>query len=306
MNLPFPLYYQIIKPKEQSIKATLLVVHGMQEHGGRYEYLAERFAKQGILVLLYDQLGHGKTVQNEQEFGFFTLKEPKEQLIHHALQMAKYLEENYPEIPHFILGHSMGSFVTRCLLQNHAERFDGAFIIGTGSRIIGVKMLSHFLTLFNLIAPKRRSKLLNFAFAKMNNFSFRNETNTHYLNWLSLDKNNRDEFLKDPLCGIPFTVNGFYTLIQLQLQATNKNWAKNISKTFPIYLISGENDPIGNFGKGVRQVYNELLQNGFQQVKMTLYPEMRHEILNEVIKDEVIDEIISSCKQLIETKKLTT
>ncbi|MQI08894.1 alpha/beta hydrolase, partial [Escherichia coli] len=125
-------------------------------------------------------------------------------------------------------------------------------------RIPGIKLLSSFLSLLNKLIPHKRSQLLNTIFLKSNNKHFQNEENFHETNWFSLDELNRLNFLKDPLCGIPFTVNGFYTLINLNIQATKKNWTKDIPQSLPIYFVSGADDPIGDFGKGVLQSYKDL------------------------------------------------
>lgn len=303
MSIPENVYYRVILPEDE-IKATLIIVHGMQEHSGRYENFAKYLADKGILVLLYDHLGHGKTAKIEEDYSFFCLDNPKENLIKTAKELAKLLENKYPLLPHFILGHSMGSFITRCLLQEYGNHFDGAIIMGTGGRIPGIKLLSSFLSLLNKLIPHKRSQLLNTIFLKSNNKHFQNEENFQETNWLSLDELNRLNFLKDPLCGIPFTVNGFCTLINLNIQATKKNWAKAIPQSLPIYFVSGADDPIGDFGKGVLQSYEDLKQNGFQHVTMKLYPNLRHEILNESIKDEVYQDIVDWLTVLINHKKI--
>ncbi|RRT91561.1 alpha/beta fold hydrolase [Empedobacter falsenii] len=303
MSILENIYYRVILPEDE-IKATLIIVHGMQEHSGRYENFAKYLTDKGILVLLYDHLGHGKTAKIEEDYSFFSLDSPTEKLIENTKIMVKWLEDQYPLLPHFILGHSMGSFITRCLLQEYGNHFDGAIIMGTGGRIPGIKLLSSFLSLLNKLIPHKRSKLLNTIFSKSNNKHFQNEENFHETNWLSLDELNRLNFLKDPLCGIPFTVNGFYTLINLNIQATKKNWAKAIPQSLPIYFVSGADDPIGDFGKGVLQSYKDLKQNGFQHVTMKLYPNLRHEILNESIKDEVYQDIVDWLMVLINHKKI--
>lgn len=302
MSIPENIYNRVILPEDEII-ATLLIVHGMQEHSGRYENFAKYLADKGILVLLYDHLGHGQTAKIEEDYSFFCLDNPKENLINTAKELANLLENKYPLLPHFILGHSMGSFITRCLLQEYGDHFDGAIIMGTGGRIPGIKLLSSFLSLLNKLIPHKRSQLLNTIFSKSNNKYFKNEENFHETNWLSLDELNRLNFLKDPLCGIPFTVNGFYTLINLNIQATKKNWAKAIPQSLPIYFVSGADDPIGDFGKGVLQSYEDLKQNGCQLVTMKLYPNLRHEILNESIKNEVYQDIIDWLTVLINHKK---
>jgi alpha-beta hydrolase superfamily lysophospholipase len=284
------LFYTLFYPEATSVKATLLIVHGMQEHSGRYAEIAEYFASHGIAVLTYDHLGHGKSVKDKKEIGFFQLDKPDERLVADAGMMADYLAEQYPDAPHFILGHSMGSFITRCLLQKASSQFSGAIITGTGGPLPGIDVLRGYLSLTNTIAPRHRT-FLNSVFTSVNNKYFKKDKDFSDTSWLSVNTKNRKAFEQDELCGIPFTHNAFYTLFTIYKKATARNWASSISKSFSFLFVSGQNDPIGDFGKGVMQTVNNLKADGFQHVDVNIYPEMRHEILNEEIREEVLNGI---------------
>ncbi|OJX36879.1 MAG: alpha/beta hydrolase [Flavobacteriia bacterium 40-80] len=288
------LYYSLYQPEDVSaIKATLLILHGMQEHSGRYAEFARFLAKQGFAVVTYDHLGHGKTAQSFEDLGFFVHKNAREQVVTDAESMAAHLEHKFPTVPHFVLGHSMGSFITRCLLQVAHQRFDGAIIVGTGGKIKGIKIGKAIISILNKIAPRYKSAFINNAFVKASNSKFKNEENYKNTNWLSVNKENREAFLKDELCGVPFSHNGFHTLISLNIDATKKDWANGIMKNFPILFISGEDDPIGDFSKGVTETVNNLKKDGFQDVSMKIYSNMRHEILNETEKKEVFNDVVN-------------
>lgn len=288
LNKASQLFHTLFSP--QTAKATLLIVHGMQEHSGRYAEIAEYFANHGIAVLTYDHLGHGKSVKDKSEIGFFQLEKPDERLIADAEMMADYLAEQYPDVPHFILGHSMGSFITRCLLQKASKKFTGAIITGTGGPLPGIDILRSYLSLANMIAPRHRT-FLNSVFTKVNNKHFKKDKDFGDTSWLSINPKNRTAFEHDELCGIPFTHNAFYTLFTVYKRATSRNWATSISPTFPFLFVSGQNDPIGDFGKGVTLTINHLKSDGFQDVDAKIYPEMRHEILNEEIREQVLSDI---------------
>lgn len=286
------LFYTLYQPQDaSSIKATLLICHGMQEHSGRYVELARFLAENGFVVLTYDHLGHGKTAQTKEDLGFFTAENPREQVVMDAENMADYLEHKFPFVPHFLLGHSMGSFIARCFLQIAPQRFDGAVIVGTGGKIAGIGLAKGLLNLLNAINPRKRSRFINLTFAKMNNARFKGEVQQYYTNWLSVNKENRTNFLNDPLCGKMFTNNGFKTLIELNMDATKTNWHQPLLKKFPMYFISGEQDPIGDFGKGIKKTVDDLKTNGFQNITMKLYTNMRHEIFFEEDKIMVFDDI---------------
>lgn len=288
LNKNSQLYCTLFSP--ETTKATLLIVHGMQEHSGRYAEIAEYFANHGIAVLTYDHLGHGKSVKEKKDIGFFQLEQPDERLISDAEMMADYLATQYPDVPHFILGHSMGSFITRCLLQRASKKFAGAIITGTGGPLPGIDVLKGYLALANIIAPRHRT-FLNSVFTKVNNKHFKEDKNFGDTSWLSVNPKNRKAFEQDVLCGIPFTHNAFYTLFTVYKRATSRNWATSISRSFPFLFVSGQNDPIGDFSKGVMLTINNLKSDGFQNVDAKIYPEMRHEILNEEIREQVLSEI---------------
>lgn len=288
INSQSQLYYTLFPP--ETTKATLLIVHGMQEHSGRYAEIAEYFAAHGIAVLTYDHLGHGKSVKEKKDIGFFQLEKPDERLVADTEMMADHLAEQYPDVPHFILGHSMGSFITRCLLQKASKKFSGAIITGTGGPLPGIDILRGYLSLATAIAPRHRT-FLNSVFTSVNNKHFKKDKDFSDTSWLSVNRNNRKAFEQDELCGIPFTHNAFYTLFTIYKKATARNWASSIPKSFPFLLVSGQNDPIGDFGKGVMHTANNLKADGFQHVDVKIYPEMRHEILNEEIREEVLNGI---------------
>jgi len=287
---PVKLYYNVFTPENKKPDATLLVIHGMQEYSDRYADFAKYFAEFGFVVLTYDHPGHGKSINKKGDLGFFQENNPDKQLIEDAEAMNEYLVTSYPEIPHFILGHSMGSFVARCLLNKNDKKFNGAIIVGTGGELAGINLLISYFSWMNKVSPRKLTKF-NSVFNYMNNSKFRKENLNSNVNWLSLNVKNRDAYDKDELCGLPFSNNGFYTLFSIYKKATNRKWASNIKKTFPMLFVSGQNDTIGNFSKGVKQVIDNLKTDGFTDITLKLYNEMRHEILNEDIREEVFHDI---------------
>lgn len=285
------LFYTIYEANNVSRIGTILILHGMQEHSGRYRELAEFLAEKGFVVLTYDHLGHGRTASSEEDLGYFKTKNPTQQLVQDALIMAQYLDETYIGLPHILLGHSMGSFIARCLLQEESKRFDAAIIVGTGGKTVGAGVFKLVLSALNIIAPRRRSKLINSLFAKMNNRRFKKEEDSDGSNWLSLSKTNRLRFQEDPLNGVPFTNNGFYVVLSLNLSASQRKKNRKIDRNLPMLFISGKDDPIGKFGEDVKKIVREMKEDGFQDVRLELYPRMRHEILNEDLRHEVYTEI---------------
>ena len=284
------LFYSMYTPEDGIVTGTLLVIHGMQEHSGRYSALAEYFAGKGFAVLTYDHQGHGKSIGADTESGFFRLNQPHELLISDAEHMSNLLNNRSQDVPHFVLGHSMGSFVTRCLLQRSASSFGGAIIVGTGARLPGIGLLKSYFSIANRLNPRRKPGF-NHLFSHVNNMRFRRDRDFSTTSWLSMNPDNRTAFEQDALCGLPFSNNGYLGLFSLYEAATSRYWFKNIPKSLPLLFVSGANDPIGDFGKGVRSTADILKTVQFQDVSVQLYRDMRHEILNESIRQEVFGDI---------------
>jgi alpha-beta hydrolase superfamily lysophospholipase len=288
---PTSLHYTLCEPEHQPATATLLLLHGMAEHHQRYRAFAQYLTTQGFAVLAYDQLGHGHTAHTNAERGFFQLDAPVERLVQDAENMAAYLAGLFPTVPHFVLGHSMGSFVVRCLLQRDGSRFKGAVLMGTAAALPGANLARVLLGGLNRLLPRHRTKVVNDFVGWLNNRTFPEPAPHASLKWLSVNPQNQLAYWRDPLCGVPFTNNGFYTLLCLLRQATAGEWTRGIPPTLPLLLVSGADDPVGQFGHGVRRVTQQLVHAGFTQVQLVLYPGLRHEILQEVSKQQVYHDV---------------
>ena len=274
------------------IKATLFVVHGMSEHSGRYADFAQFLADKGIAVATYDQLGHGKTVKSASELGFFGEEHPVQSLLKDVIVMADSLKAKHPEVPHFIMGHSMGSFIVRTVMKHHSQDFAGAILMGSADADPLTKVMLPINKLLAKVAPKRPNTVFAKAMNKIFNSKLDNRISSSDFAWLSENQASIDAYEADPLAGFNFTNNGYMTLFNLMESALNKNWANTIAKDFPMLFISGKNDPIGNMGKGIDKIVNRLNEQGFTAVEVKLYPHMRHEPLHELEKQLVYQDIL--------------
>ncbi|HIX55300.1 MAG TPA: lysophospholipase [Candidatus Sphingobacterium stercoripullorum] len=287
---PKDLFYKTFTPSKEVLKGQILILHGMQEHSGRYNKLANYLAESGFLVMIYDHMGHGKSFKTEQDAGIFDLKEPATCLINDAANMLEVLKNKNPTTPTVLVAHSMGSFIARNLLKTHAKFLSGVVLVGTGGRKTYFKGLRNIFKKLNYIAPKNKS-FFNKVFSKINNKAFKSENSIHLTSWLSKSEENQKNFTNDPLCGLPFSYNAFYGLFDLYYEATKKGWYKSIPKSLPFLFVSGAEDPIGSFGKAIVSIVSELKKNGFSNVHYLLYKDMRHEILNEAIYPSVFKDI---------------
>ena len=213
------LHHRFYEPTGD-VKATLLIVHGMSEHSGRYDAFAKFLAEHGILVATYDQLGHGQTVKDKYELGFFDEKHPVQTLCKDVIIMADKLKEKAPTVPHFIMGHSMGSFIVRTVLVHHATSFDGVILMGTGNRFGLINQLSlGALSLMNRLAPKQINERMGYLLNQYLLNQLRSPISASPFAWLSENIDAIKAVEADPLCGFCFTNNGFVTLQALIARA---------------------------------------------------------------------------------------
>lgn len=291
------LHYTFFIPKNK-IRATLLIVHGMSEHSGRYAKFAQFLADNGILVATYDQLGHGRTVKDKYELGFIDEKHPVQALCKDVVIMADKLKEkaktlsDHP-IPHYIMGHSMGSFVVRTVLTHHATSFHGVILMGTGNSFGLINRLTlAALGALNYLNPKRTNLHVASLLNQYLLSQIRSPISASPFAWLSENDDSIKAFEEDPLCGFVFSNNGFVTLQALIKKATSPAWYAHTPKDFHILLISGKDDPVGRMGQDIDDLHHELAKAG-KHVQTRLYPNMRHEPLHETYQDRVYHDILN-------------
>lgn len=266
-------------------KGIFHLVHGMTEHIDRYDRLFAEIAKEGFVVAAYDNLGHGKTADSDGSFGFIAREKGWELLVEDTAAFGRHLKELYRGLPLYLMGHSMGSFIVRLSAEKYPQLYSKLVICGTsGKNPIAGAGLMLTKTLKKLKGEKYISNFcLNIAFGSYNK---KFEKATKY-EWLTARKEIIEKYSKDRFCTFKFTVSALCDLITLIIRCNRKDWYKNIRKDMPILIISGDMDPVGNYGKGIKQVYGDLLREG-AQVQMKLFENGRHEIHNDLCEQEVI------------------
>ena len=274
-------------------KALLQISHGMVEYIGRYARFAEYLAGQDILVVGNDHLGHGRSVTDDAEHGYFKHPGGLDIVLRDMHTLRELTEEEFPGVPYFLLGHSMGSFLARNYLMHYGKGLKGAIIMGTGwqptATLKAGKLICRLLALFK--GWHHRSKLVDSMAFSSNNKAF--EPARTPCDWLTKDESIVDKYIHDPWCTFKFTLDGFYHLFSM-IEAIEK--PANIQKTpkeLPILLVSGGDDPVGQFGEGVKKTHESYLAAGLANVEMKLYAGDRHEILNELDHETVFDDLKS-------------
>lgn len=285
---------------EEPPKGILQISHGMVEHIERYDAFMTYIAENGFIACGNDHLGHGRTAENDEELGFIAEKNGHHTVCEDVYLFGKAVKEEYPHIKHILLGHSMGSFIVRNTVLMHPDTCDALILMGTG----GPNPLSGFgLALTSLIGKlfgaKHVSKLAYTAAFS----SYNKRTNSkHPMAWLSRDEEELKKHDADQFCTFRFTVSAMHDLISLQAEANQRRWFAKLRKDLPILIVSGAEDPVGNYGKGIETVYTRLLEEGVTDVTRILYPDMRHEILNEFDRETAYADILSFLETQISFK----
>mgnify|MGYP002771650784 FL=1 len=293
------LYGRTWAPEHGAPRAVLQLVHGIAEHIGRYDHFARFMSDHGYLVCAEDHLGHGNTPENAEDLGYTADKDGWVKMTDNVRALHERIAPQYPGIPYFILGHSMGSFLTRSYLIRYPGTVDACALLGTGQQpesVLKAGLAACRLEQIRL-GKRGRSKLLqSLCFGAYNSQFKPNRTES---DWVCSVDEVVDAYIADPFCQVMPTVTlmrDMLTGIRFNQQA--ENLAK-MDKTTPVFFLSGDQDPVGSNGKGVRAAYQSFLDAGCGHVRLKLYPGGRHEMLNEHNWQDVYDELLSWFDQQI-------
>ena len=272
-------------------KAIFQIVHGMAEHGERYEDFAKYLCENGFAVLVDDHVGHGKSVKGDKDLGYFGENGGWDAFVEDERALSELIKAEFPYLPVIFFGHSMGSFIAREYLRRYGsdERIKGGIICGTSGKnpaaAIAIILAG---TIAKSKGSRHRSEFINkIAFGPYNN---KCEKRTPF-DWLSTDTAQVDKYIADKYCGFLFTAAGYKDLFTILNKVSGKDWFESVNPDLPLLITSGEDDPVGAYGKGVKQVYNDLKAADKKDVTLKLYAGMRHEILNEVENKTVYEDI---------------
>ena len=277
-------------PQNKTV-AVLQIVHGMGEYAERYEELAEYLSERGILVVGHDHLGHGKTAKSEEDYGYFSEKNPSDTLITDIHRLRMMIQQEQEGLPYFMLGHSMGSYLLRKYLSIYAEGLQGALILGTG-------FISRSKTKLAVAIVKSTAKMRGWRYRSKwitdltfggpyRKFDLTGEDLSN--SWLSKDAALLKKYQDDP--NFIFTLNGYLGLFETVAYSCDPENAKKIPKDLPMVLLSGDDDPVGDLGDGVKKVYGLYKKAGIKDLRCKLYENDRHELVHETDRNIVFHDI---------------
>ncbi len=275
------------------LRAIIQIAHGMEEYIGRYEEFARFLCSQGFAVCAHDYIGHGGSVADESELSCIPARQGKHILLEDMHTLHMHMKARLPEnLPYILFGHSMGSFLVRSYITHYPEHLDAVIICGTGQQPPALSKMGNLLARF--LAAVRGEEYRSTFLDNMGvgAYSKRIDNPRTSFDWLSVDEAVVDAYIADPLCGVLFTVGGYAALTDLTGEIASAASAEKVPKDLPVFLIAGALDPVGDFGKGVEQVADQLRNAGVLSVDVKLYDGLRHEILNEPSRQEVYRDVV--------------
>ena len=273
-------------------KAVVQLVHGMSEYIERYDEFARFLTENGYTVYGNNHIGHGSTAAVPEDRGHIPGRNGFLNMVTDVHNLSVIAREECGDIPFILFGHSMGSLLARLYAELYGNEITALILCGTSGKnplsSLGLS-LTGLISLFK--GGRYRSKLVfNMAFGS---YCKRCSEKRTIYDWLSVNQDNVDEYMANEHCGEMLTAEGFANLIRLIIVTTSKEWYKNVPKQLPVLLISGSEDPVGGYGKGVIETDRNLKKYGVKDVTHILYSNLRHEILREKEKGRVFADILS-------------
>ena len=278
---------------EQAAKAIVIIAHGMAEHAQRYDNFAGFLNKSAYVVYALDQRGHGKTAGSVENLGFFAENDGWQKVTDDLGKLVDLSKSENNNLPVFLLGHSMGTFVVRTYISQQSENISGAILSGTTGSAGLLGKVGIALTGLIMLFKKKNSLSPLMNKLSFGDFNKPFKPNRTEFDWLSRDDEQVDKYINDPYCGTVFSV-GFYNDMMKGLELVNKTETANkVRKDLPLYLFAGDKDPVSKNGKQVNDVFEMYKNTGISDISIKLYENARHETLNETNNKDVYNDVLA-------------
>ena len=288
----------VYSPDGGETRGVVQLSHGMIDYVARYEGLAEFLTSHGFILAGNEHLGHGRSASSADDLGYFGEKDGYLKVLEDLKEMNSLLHKEYPDLPVILFGHSMGSFLARLYVARYPETVTAAVIHGTGGKNPAApagKLLVSLLRAF--LGSKHRSKFVTgVAFGSYNSHYDKSEGANAWLTRDGATVATRDT---DPYTSYIFTLAGYYDLFTMLDECNRVEWYSAYPKALPTLIMSGDDDPVGDYGKGVREVYEGLLASGVERLDLKLYSGARHELFNEINREEVFSDLLAWLESVI-------
>lgn len=274
-------------------KGIVQISHGMAETAKRYERFAELLTENGYIVYANDHRGHGKTAKTIEDLGYLADEDGFNWLVKDLHKLTNIIKKENDSMPLFLFGHSMGSFAGQKYIMLHGNELDGLILSGSNGKQGIILNVGTIVAKREVKKNGRKAKSTKLDKLSFGGFNKEFKPNRTDFDWLSRDNDEVDKYIDDPFCGTVFTAGYFYDFLTGLKEIEDEDNLKMIPKDLPIYIFSGDKDPVGKFGKGVINLVNRYKEYGVKDISYKLYKDGRHEMLNEINRDEVMDDIIN-------------
>lgn len=291
------IYVYKYEPIErENINGIVQISHGMSEEASRYERFAKYLTDNGYIVYINDHRGHGRSAKDIHNIGILAKKDGIHCIVKDLNRLTNIIKEENKEVPIFLFSHSMGSFAAQKYIIDHSKDIDGVILSGTNG-LYGLEVDLGFLVAKFMSKVQGREKqaylIDKIAFGGFNK-AFK--PNKSEFDWLSRDEKEVIKYIENEYCGVVFSNGYFYDLFKLFKEIRYVNNLNKISKTLPIYIFAGDKDPVGKFGKGIIKLYDNYKKADIENVEYKLYEGGRHEMLNEINREQVMADILNWIK----------
>lgn len=285
--------YKWLPKNLKKAKGVVQIAHGMAEHASRYERFAQKLTAAGYIVYANDHRGHGKTAGKLDNVGYFGDSDGFAWMVRDCYQLNGIIHNSFPKLPVFFFGHSMGSFLAQSFMESYKFSINGTVLcatLGPQGPLLDIGLfLSSLIILFK--GKKHKSQILFDMSMGSYNKSFR--PNRTKFDWISRDKKEVDKYVNDPYCGGVFTAQAYHDLFRGIKNMLRKGNIRKISKDIPIFLISGDKDPVGGKTKTVVELIRLYREMDIKNVTHKFYKNAHHELLNETNREEVMKDVIA-------------
>ncbi len=276
----------------EKARGVVQIIHGMTEHARRYDYFAKKLVEEGFIVYAHDHRGHGNTA-SEDSRGYIGEKDGFDLKVKDVKEYFDIIKKENPDLPIIIFGHSMGSFVSQRFIQSYGDEIDGVILSGTNGKPMSLTKVGIAISKIEVMLRGRKAKSKLMDKLSFGNFNSQFKENRTDFDWLCSVDEEVDKYINDEQCGFICSTSFYYDLLRGLWTIHKKENLDSIPKHLPVYILAGDKDPVGNNGKGIISLHNDYKKLGLTEVSYRLYSNGRHEILNEINKDEVIGDIIN-------------
>jgi len=280
----------------RDIKAVIQIAHGMAEHGARYARLAACLNAEGFAVYANDHRGHGKSIVHGQELGHMADDGSWNKTVDDLDLLNTEITKRHPQTPIILLGHSMGSFLTQSYLRKYGDNIAAAALSASNGPPSALGKIAQLIIRIEKVRLGAKGHSALMATMTFNAFNKAFKPNRTEFDWLSRDNAEVDKYVADPLCGFECSVASWQGMLDALTIIASDEALAAMDKTKPIYMISGTEDPVGENGKGVKRLLARYEKHGFKNITGKFYPAARHELFNELNRDEITSDFINWVK----------